>query len=282
MSCMERTLEPISKENKLRRRKALQRIALGMVGLLVVGWLLNTPPGLLGKADAVGYAVCHQIDFRSFHLGDRPVSLCARCTGIYLGAMLALAYLFAVRKRRGGAPPRRVIAGLGALVVFFGIDGTNSLAHLFPFLPSVYEPNNTLRMLTGTGMGLGMGTMTHMVFNQTIWRGWDARPSIGNLRQLAAMLALGLAGALLALTENPLILYPFTLISAAGVLVLLTLIYASLWLIVLRRENRVAHPRQLFMPLLGGFALAMVQIAGLDIVRYWLTGTWEGFHVLLG
>ena len=58
------------------------------VGLVLLGWLLNTPPGLLGKADAIGYAVCHRIDLRSFHLGERALPLCARCSGMYLGAML--------------------------------------------------------------------------------------------------------------------------------------------------------------------------------------------------
>ncbi len=67
------------------------------VGLLLVGWLWNTPAGLLGKADALGYAVCHRIDVRSFHLGERQLPLCARCTGMYLGAMLGL--VFQVRHR---------------------------------------------------------------------------------------------------------------------------------------------------------------------------------------
>ncbi len=61
-----------------------------IVVFLLVAWLLNTPNGLLGKADALGYAVCHRIDARSFHIHDRQTPLCSRCTGMYLGAMLGL------------------------------------------------------------------------------------------------------------------------------------------------------------------------------------------------
>ena len=60
-------------------------LLIGVFLILLVLWLINTPPGLLGKSDAVGYAVCHRIPSHSFYFGDRPFSLCARCTGQYLG-----------------------------------------------------------------------------------------------------------------------------------------------------------------------------------------------------
>ena len=66
-------------------------ISVGTVLLIV--WWSHTPDGLLGKADAIGYAVCHRIDVRSFHLGDRQIPVCARCTGQYLGAVAGLLFL---------------------------------------------------------------------------------------------------------------------------------------------------------------------------------------------
>src|SRR4030067_1376746 len=86
----------------------LKMLVLASVGLLFLGWLFNTPPGLLGKADAIGYAVCHRIDLRSFHLGDRTLPLCARCTGMFLGALVGLVYQAVIGKRRIGRPPRGV------------------------------------------------------------------------------------------------------------------------------------------------------------------------------
>ena len=90
--------------------KDLPRLGKGAVGaavcVLFLAWLINTPVGLLGKADAVGYAVCHRIDARSFHLGERPLPLCARCSGMYLGAMLGLTYQVRTGWRKSGMPPR--------------------------------------------------------------------------------------------------------------------------------------------------------------------------------
>ena len=89
-----------------------------LVGLLLVGWVLNVPAGLLGKADAVGYAVCHRIDERSFHLGTRSLPLCARCSGQYLGAALGLVYQFVIGRRRTGWPSWLAF-GLFGLFFFF-------------------------------------------------------------------------------------------------------------------------------------------------------------------
>jgi len=274
---MEQTLD-----NKSFQRKSLTSLVYLAAAIVLVGWLWNTPEGLLGKADAIGYAVCHRIDVRSFHLGDRPISLCARFTGMYLGALLGLAFQWITVPRGGSFPPRRVIAILVGIVAIFGIDGVNSFAHLIPGLPGLYEPNNTLRILTGTAFGIVMSAAVYPAFNQTVWTRWEERPGLPGIRQLLLVLFLGLGIALLVMTENPIILYPLALISAAGVLVLLSMIYSMLWLIILRYENRYDHVWQLITPLVGGFTMGLLQIALLDLGRFMLTGTWEGFHVLLG
>ena len=76
-----------------------------MFFLVLLGvWLALTPPGLLGKLDAIGYAVCHRIDARSYHIGERQVPLCVRCTGMYLGAMLSIIFQL-VQGRKGNTRP---------------------------------------------------------------------------------------------------------------------------------------------------------------------------------
>ena len=277
MQPMEQTLQ-----NPLPKRKSLTILIYLTAALVFFGWIWNTPEGLLGKADAVGYAVCHRIDVRSFHLGDRPISLCARCTGMYLGALLGLVFQGITAPRRGNYPPKRVLAVLAGVVAIFGIDGLNSFAHLIPGTPSLYEPSNIFRILTGTGFGIVMSAGIYPVFNQTVWTNWDRRPTLSGLRQLIFLFILGLVLVALVLTENPLILYPLALISAGGVLLILSMVYTLLWLIALKSENRYTHARQIITPLVGGFTMALLQIALLDLGRYALTGTWEGFHVLLG
>ena len=248
-------------------------------GLLLIGWLANTPAGFSGKARAVGYAVCHQIDGRTFHIGNWAFPLCARCTGMYLGAVLGLAYQSVFGRRRCGTPPWRVIGILAVLLGLFGIDGVNSYLHFFPGFPTLYEPQNWLRLVTGTGMGLVISAALFPSFNQTIWSGWDARPAITGLRSLFGLLLLaaGLVG--LVLGNNPVILYPLAFISAGGVLLLLTMIYSIVVVMVIRKENQFQHWNQLLLPLTAGFTLALLQISALDIVRFFFTGTWSGFHL---
>jgi uncharacterized membrane protein len=268
-------------EHNQKRTRLLWSLVLLSVGLLLIGWLLNTPKGLLGKADAVGYAVCHRIDARSFHLGDRTIPLCARCSGMYLGAVLCLTYQALRSPRSGGMPPKRVVIVLGLFVVGFAIDGLNSYLHLgfFKLSPTLYEPQNWLRMLTGFGMGIAIGAVIYPAFNQTIWRNWDPSPALPGFNDMGALLLLALITALLMITENPLILYPLALISAAGVLVLLTLVYAMILSMIFRLENRFNRFNQLWLILVGGFGVALMQIVVLDTLRFILTGTWEGFNL---
>jgi uncharacterized membrane protein len=253
-------------------------LAILSIGLLLFAWLVNTPPGLLGKADAIGYAVCHRIDLRSFHLGDRQLPLCVRCSGMYLGAMLGLAYQALTRPRAGGFPQRPVWVVYGFFILAFAVDGLNSYLHLFPGFTGLYEPQHWLRLLTGTGMGLVVAGVLYPAFNQTVWRDWKNLPSLSGLPSLGALVLLALAMDGLVLMGNPLILYPLALVSAAGVLVLLALVYSMVCVMLLHLENKALRPRQLLAPLVGGFGLALLQIAVLDWVRFFFTGTWDGFH----
>jgi len=263
-------------------KKTLSTTGKGLVFLsicvLLLGWLLNTPAGLLGKADAVGYAVCHRIDLRSFHLGDRQLPLCVRCSGMYLGAMLGLTYQALTRKRAGGFPPRTVWVVYAFFVLAFALDGGNSYLHLFPGVTGLYAPQNWLRLLTGTGMGLVVAGMLYPAFNQTVWQDWKNIPSVSGLTSLAILIFLALLIDGMVLTGNTLLLYPLALVSAAGVLVLLAMVYTMVCVMLLHVENRALRLRQLLVPLVGGFGLALLQIAFLDWLRFFFTGTWDGFH----
>ena len=258
------------------KTKLLTGLLYVATAALVVGWLIETPAGLLGKMDAIGYAICHRIASRSFAIGDRPLPLCARCTGMYLGALIGLAYQSRLGKR-GGLPSRKILAVLAFFLVAFGIDGVNSYLHFFPNAPSLYTPQNWLRLVTGTGMGIGMGAMLLPVFNQTVWQSWSGEKLLTSWRQLGEILLIAAVADLAVLSNNPLLLYPLALLSALTVMVLLSMIYAMVWVMLSKSENRFASLRGLSTVLVAGFATALSQIAVMDIARYLLTGTWKGF-----
>jgi len=253
--------------------------------LLVATWLWIAPPGILGKADALGYAVCHRLDERSFHLDDGTQSpLCARCSGMYLGAVLGIVFQFVTARRLAGMPRWMVIIPLAVFAAAFAVDGVNSYLYLMKlvrpdrldWIPSLYMPSNTLRLWTGMGVGLGMAVAVYPAFNQTFWRTWDNRPAV-TWRTFPVLLALAVTLVLLVLPEWDWVLYPAYLLSAAGVLLLLTMVYAMVWAMLMRIENTFNSWREIGIPLLAGLTVALLQITLIDIFRLWLTGTWGGF-----
>ena len=111
---------------------------------------------------AIGHVVCHQLPARSFHLWMVTLPVCARCTGIYLGAAatavsLALARL--VRrsaKREGGstkAAPRAVL--LLAMI-------PTALTLVFEWTTGAM-PANWIRALAGLPLGAAVAWAIGMV-----------------------------------------------------------------------------------------------------------------------
>jgi len=257
------------------------RVLIVAGAAIVMGlWLLGTPPGLDGKADAIGYAICHQIAERSFLVNGEPLPLCARCTGTYLGVMVGLGVLgLSDRRRSADLPPTRVLVGLAGFVAVMGLDGLTSLLHLFPGYQGPYEPSNTLRLLTGSLAGLAMITLVFPVFNSSVWVRPEPARCLRSLRELGGLIAVILLVDAVVLLENPTALLILGLISAAGPVVLLTLTWTVLFLSATRRENTARTWRDLIAPLAGGLLITLLMIGGIDALRLALTGTWAGFDV---
>ncbi len=274
---------------KNRFLAAAQKLSHWMVPLAAVAilaaFLYIAPPGILAKADAIGYAVCHQLEERSFHVDGQRLPLCARCSGMYLGAVLGVVYLALTQPRSAGMPPKLVIALLALFGLAFVVDGGNSYLYLMKqtaggrmdFIPNLYIPNNTLRIFTGTGVGLALAVAVFLSFNQTVWTDWNDRPILGRWKDVAILIALAIVMVLLVLTESEFALYPAIFLSAGGVLLLLTMVYSMLWAMLMRQDNAYLTLRAAWLPVLAGLTIALLQITLIDIFRLWLTGTWGGF-----
>jgi len=247
-------------------------------------WSYNAPPGLMGKADAVGYAICHRISERSFHIGDRQLPLCARCTGEFYAAGLTLLFLAITSKKKSGMPGWGLGAPLIVFLLAFGIDGSNSYLYLLKQtsgdvlsnLPNLYLPNNTLRLFTGSGMGIALASVLFPAFNQSAWKVSDPSPAL-TWKQLGILVGMMLVINLLILTENDLVLYPIALLSVLGVLTLLIMVFSMAWVLMMREENVFDSLSQMWLPFLAGTTLAFLLITVIDVLRFNLTGTWGGF-----
>ncbi len=251
-------------------------VILAAVGTLTT-FLLATPGGLLSKADMVGYAVCHRIPARSFILAGRPLPLCARCSGTFIGALIGfLGQAFILRRhRRADFPPAPVVLILAGFMLTWAADGFNSYMALVGG-PHVYEPQNWLRLVTGALQGTALSILVYPVMNFTLWRRPIPEPAVRNLGELGLLLLLeaGMVGVVL--TEWDWLLYPLALLGALGVLTLLTSVNSMLVLILIRRENVAETWRDTLIPLLVGFTLSLIQIGAIAGIRYVLTGTLTG------
>ncbi len=267
------------------RLASFSRFLIPVAAILVFAvWFSFTPPGILGKADAIGYAICHRIDERSFQLGERQLPLCARCTGEFYAAGISLLFFALVSPRKSGMPGWRLGAPLLLFLAAFGIDGTNSFFYLFKqtaagaldHIPNLYIPNNTLRLLTGSGMGISLASILYPAFNQSAWKDTDPGRAL-SWKKLGILIGIVLLVDLAVLTESPIVLYPIAVLSVLGVLALLVLVLSMVWILIMRQENEFVSLKQMWMPFLAGTTLAFLMIGVIDLLRFQLTGTWGAF-----
>jgi hypothetical protein len=166
----------------------------------------------------------------------------------------------------------------------FGIDGVNSFFYLFKQtaggtlnqIPNLYVPNNTLRLLTGSGMGIALASVLYPAFNQSAWKHANPERAL-SWKKLGILTALVLLVDLAVLTENLVVLYPIAILSVLGVLALLVMVFSMVWILIMRQENEFASLREMWMPFLGGLTLAFLMIGMIDLFRFQLTGTWGAF-----
>jgi uncharacterized membrane protein len=267
-------------ESKTKRYKIPSKLALVVfTGGLLLFWLMNTPPGLLGKSDAIAYAVCHRINSHSFHLGNRPFSLCARCSGQYLGFLWGFMIQWILGYKKSGFPSRWTVVGLVLLILVYTLDGLNSLFTFSPSLSdwSLYTPSNTLRLFTGLGMGLAISGFYYPLMGQTIWKDYSSERPLRRISDWLLWIGGSIGIGLLVQSGLPMILYTLILLSTGGLLALLTLLYTVIWILILGRENSFRSWQELGWWILAGFGTALLQIAVTDAARYLLTGSWSGF-----
>ncbi len=261
------------------RKDRLWIILAGLTFLAVlIAWLRFTPAGFWGKMRALGYAVCHQLEERSFCIHGLCSPLCARCTGMYLGAILSLGYQ-SFQGRKAKFPPVWVIVVLVLLFGWFGMDGLNSLLHFFPSFLGIYEPSNLLRLITGMGVGLGIGTLLFVLFNRTAWSDWVDESPYKKWYAFPLLLTLAALLILIIQTNHPVVIYPLMIISGLGVFLVLSSVYTVVALMILGRENSQLHWRELVLPILMGMTIALLQVLLTSWLRLALTGTWEPINL---
>jgi uncharacterized membrane protein len=248
-------------------------VLVAAISLIVLA--IQLPPAeLLGKADVVGYAVCHQISERSFFINGRQLPLCARCTGTFLGAILGLgAMVLYGRRRAAGLPAVPVLGILVLFVAAWGFDGLNSYMTFFPGAPHLYEPQNWLRLTTGMFNGIALVSFTFPIFNFSLWREPSKERVFKNVWELLALVPVAVILILLIQARVEFLLYPLALISSLGVVMMLALLNSVVAALTLGRESYALTWRDALVPIIVGTAMAVAEMTALILVRAYLTTT---------
>jgi hypothetical protein len=141
------------------------------------------------------------------------------------------------------------------------------------------DPGRAVRSLRDLGVLVLLEVVLAgiVVISAAPW--WLTKLSLDAVRQITQPSLLLDAGRLvlqLAVSLQCIVVYPLAWGSTLGVLALLTNVNTMLVLIIVRRENVVDNWRSAIIPLLAGFAVSLVQIGVITMVRYTFTGSFIG------
>jgi len=227
--------------------------------------------------------VCHQFPEHSIIVAGVQLPLCARCTGLYLGALFSLGFIWAKGRTHAGNLPSPLVLGL--LLMFFvswAVDGLNSYYHYLTSVVLLYPPSNQLRLLTGLGNGLTLASLIAPLFSSTVWREPEMKPVLNGLGEVVALVACLLGVVVAMRVQSVAAAYIWALLSLLSVVVLLALLNMLMVLLVTRRENRAVRPVQVLSVMSVGAVLAICEVGGIALARHVVTraiplaGLWLG------
>lgn len=227
----------------------------------IVFYSLAIPGDFHYKMSALGFAVCHQISSHSFFIAGHQLPLCARCSGIYLGALATLAMLLMLRRRASRLPASHMIVLLAVFFAAMVLDGLNST--LQSFNSGIWESTNFIRLLTGALSGIAVAFIFYPMFNLSVWHRQVAkreRVLDSPVELMGYMVAAGLLVALV-LDGGDWLLNPLSVLSLLGMLTLLTMANAMLVLIVTRKEEMARTFSDVLTPLLFGLLLSLIELS---------------------
>lgn len=107
---------------KQRRQALFSWGAIFFIALLWIAFIISAPIAKSSGFDSFANSVygffsyvCHQMSWRSYHIGEQPMAVCARCFGFYGGFLL----------------------GLGAFPLFRSLSNTDPFSRIWLFLAMI-------------------------------------------------------------------------------------------------------------------------------------------------
>jgi hypothetical protein len=147
----------------VRLRAALVAAVAAWAALLVVTpWLAGRPhaspiaSGLMVAVYGIGSLVCHQLPQRSYYLWTAQMPVCARCAGIYAGAVIGAIAAILRPARRGwpGSVPGRDTRRAHDVRIVLALAAVPTLATLLYEWATGDMPAHAIRAASGVPLGL--------------------------------------------------------------------------------------------------------------------------------
>lgn len=253
-------------------RLAVHPLLLAGYGIVLVGFLL-LPGSPLDKLQELLAGVCAQRPSHSYFMGGAQLPLEARMGGIFIGFLVGVLWLFwALRGRAGLLPPPALQALLLGCVGLLALDGTNALFYDTGW-PSLYPPQNWLRLATGLLCGLAVSLLAVPVLNSALWRDWDFERSLESVVELAGPLCMLAVVQVATMSGASALLYPLALLTVVGVVVAFAVGNTYALVLIARRERCATSWRDALNPYLGGVLLSLVELFALSAFRLWAETT---------
>lgn len=128
-------------------------VTLGVAPVLAAHAHRPVPAVLAATVYSVGAVVCHQAPVRSFHLDGVRMPVCARCSGLYLGAAAGMLGWWPARRRPAGtrllARPVRALAVVAVPTVVTWVAA----------VLGYWDPGNVARALAALPLGAVVGAV---------------------------------------------------------------------------------------------------------------------------
>ncbi|MFQ6016097.1 MAG: DUF2085 domain-containing protein [Anaerolineae bacterium] len=244
-----------------RHRVAVVLLTLAFLAFLLAPWSLMT------KLRAIGFGICPQRASHSYFIAGVQLPLEARMVGIFGGFLATLIYLWALGRRKSIDFPRAPYLLLLVLfIAAMGFDGLNNFAHDLG-LPHLYSPYNPARLATGLLTGLSFANIVWPIFNFTFWREGEKEAPLQNSKELGGALVISVLLFLGVTSNQALLLYPLSILSIGGMVVLVTMLNTIMVLVVGRKEGQGTSGWDLLLPATFGLMLSAVELGALSLLR---------------
>ena len=247
------------------------------VTLATFGLLVGLPGGVLNKLILLNMGVCPQRPAHSYFFEGRQMPLEARMVGIFAGFGLTIFFLWLVGRGRALEWPRRSLSlVLAALVAPMVFDGLNSTFFDLGW-PTLYEPHNWLRVVTGTLSGVGLAGLILPAFGMVVWRRGYLTSTFKSWSEIGLALIPAMLYILGVISGWDWLFWPLSLLAVAGVVTMLIMFNTMIVVVILRRENRVVSLTDFAALITPVYLLSIGLMLLLAILRVAVTGSGGNF-----